>query len=54
MPSPTYEQNKRFIYQWKHKNETNLNRARELSKLSKRKIDAFKKERTRLFHILID
>ena len=51
MPSPTYAKNKKFIYNWAAKHP---DRVRELSKLSKRKLDAFKKERKRLFSILLD
>ena len=54
MTSPTYAQNKKFIYQWRLKNEANADRVRELSRISKRKLDAFKRERKRLFNILID
>ena len=51
MPSPTYAQNKKHIYNYAAKNPDKI---REIVKLSKRKYDAFKKERTRLFRILLD
>ena len=50
MPS-SYVKNKKFIYNWREKNP---DRYRELSKLAKRRADMFKKERNRLFRILLD
>ena len=40
MPSPTYQYNKKSIYIWRSKN---LDRNREIVKLSKRKQDTWKK-----------
>ncbi len=40
MPSPTYQQNKEFIYRWREKN---AERNREINKQAKRKIDLWKK-----------
>jgi len=40
MGSPTYAQNKKFIMNWRLKNK---DRNREITKISKRKYDAWKK-----------
>lgn len=40
MPSPTYEQNKEFIYKWRTKN---ADRVREINRQAKKKIDTWKK-----------
>lgn len=51
MPSPTYKQNKTHIYNWQRKN---IERTRELKKITKRRYDMFKKEQKRLFSILLE
>ncbi len=47
---PTYEQNKIHIYKWR---QSNLQRTREINKLSKRKYDTWKKISKVFLNILL-
>ncbi len=49
--SPTYKQNKSHIYNWQHRN---VERSRELKKITAQRYYAFKREQTRLCRILLD
>jgi hypothetical protein len=47
---PSYAQNKEHIYKWREKN---AQRNREINKFSKRKFDAWKKEKLIFLKILL-
>jgi hypothetical protein len=50
----TYEQNKKSIYTWKFKNEKNLDRCKELSRINSRKYYAWKRISQEFLAILRD
>jgi hypothetical protein len=51
MPSPTYAQNKKSIYNYRLKN---LDKVREISRISMNRINAFKRQSLLFRMILID
>lgn len=51
MPSPTYAQNKKSIYNYRLKN---LDKVREITRLSMNRINAFRRESLLFRMILID
>lgn len=50
MPSPSYESNKKSIYNWRSKN---IERNREINRKSKQKYDCWKKVQKEFLAILL-